>query len=676
MSYLYLDESGRFEYKKARSVVGGFFCQNIDKEKAEIINILKKHNIEHLHAKDLNNSKLSNLIKDLMKFFKDKKIEPIIIIPKRGFFVINDTKTYINILADGISKFCVKKVNVINNIIIVIEQRKGSEKEDYEDKIDEAIKKVKVINGLHNKINHTIEIGNKSDVLLQVADAIVHTFYRLDRDYSNFDLQHFDEEVANEFKEWIEPYKVYLYTQDSVKDTIVDMLNEGDYHKALMKYVEYKEKDKSVERITNVLFERLCLLPQLSLNVVLQNILNIYYDAVNIHRKLNEFEKEITQFVKKVLPQLSQKLQQYDKMSQDIEWAYCYGYMILLTLYNHKGEIQKFESIYNEASKFLKKAGFDLDTLPYYVRIKVLRGVHLTNQYAFQQAYEQMSKIEKNLSDAFAFINEVDDNIIVKPRILGEIIGTKLQALMYHTLLTGGNFDEAQKLSDIAIESFLYSEDKSRQYQYRAQIETYAGNFDKAREYLAKSIQSKDTRDDILLQTILKKESSFALLHLLRIWYVEVIKDMAKINDIYDILTQGLSHNEMHFNQIMKIEAYPMHTVLRYLMVLYGLRNSRASIDKAKEFFKRANILCAHHDTITMRTLHVALYYDYIWVFEGVLKNDIQEYKKEFFSKINKLIGSTKGLPIHMYITTLHNQFQSSKIGVEKWSTLWYLFPF
>jgi len=673
MSYIYLDESGRFETNKARSVVGGFFCQNRDIEKTEIINLLKKYNIEQLHARDLNNSKLANIVSQLITICKDRKIEPIIIIPKRGFFVINDAITYINILADGISKLLVKKIGVVNDVTIVIEKRKTSSTEDYEKRVEEAIEKEKAINGISNKIRHTIVMGNKNDVLLQVADAIVHTFFRLDND-RYFDDQPFDEKVANEFKEWVEPYKLYLYTQSSIKDTILDMLNDGDYHKALMKYVEYKEKDKSVERITDNLFERLCLLPQLRLNVVLQTVLNSYYDAINIYRKLNEFEYEIIKFLEEILPLLSQKLQQYDKKPQDIEWAYCYGYMILLTLYNHKGDIQKFESVYNDAIKFLEKAFFDLDTLPYYIRIRVLRGVHLTNQFAFLKAYEQMSNLEKNLNEAFAFISEVDNNIVVKPRIVGEIIGTQLQALMYHTLFTGGNWEEVQKLSDKTIESFLYSDDKNRQYQYRAQIETYAGNLDKAREYLAKSIQSNDKRDDALLHTILQKKLSFELLHLLRIWYVEEIKNAAKANDIYDVLTQALSQNAAQINEIMGMKAYPIHTILRYLMVLYGLRNSKASIEKAEEFFEKANMLFKKDETITIRTLQVALYYDYIWVFEGVLKKDIKEYKKQYFIKIQKLQESTQGLAVHDYINKLKKE--CNDVPAAKWNTMWYLFPF
>ena len=141
MGYIYLDESGRFENNKARSVVGGFFCLNRDIKTDEVKDLLKKHGIDQLHAKDLSNTKLANLMKDLMKLCKDKNIEPVIIIPKRGFFVVDDAVTYINILADGISKFLIKKVSLINDVTIVIEKRKTSKKEDYKEKIEEAIEK-------------------------------------------------------------------------------------------------------------------------------------------------------------------------------------------------------------------------------------------------------------------------------------------------------------------------------------------------------------------------------------------------------------------------------------------------------------------------------------------------------------------------------------------------------
>jgi tetratricopeptide (TPR) repeat protein len=677
MNYLYLDESGQFKGAKTRrSIVGGIFIKNKNINDFEVSTFFKQFGFgdEPFHGMKLDNSDLSNVVDKLIDFCNINGIEPIIFIPKREFFVIDDTVTYINVLADGITKFFIKYIHLINDITIFIENRNNLLKPTYVTRINESIAKAIALYGsIKKNIIYNVKIQNKQNIFLQLSDAVVHTYYRLDVSDKS-DKTPFDDGVKQRFKIWVEPYKIYIHGANSNSVTINEMINDGDYINALMHLANYQKNDKAVQRMIPFIVERLCQLNLLNLNTILYSILALCYDAVNLKRLLDDFESYVSFFIYDLLPKLEKKLTFYGKWEEDIQWTYCYGYMILLTLYNHKGDTQRFEQVYDQAQKYIASSKFDLDSLSSRLRIRVLYGVHLTNQYCFMEAYRHMSVLEEKITEAFAFLNESDENLNVKPRITGEIIGTKLQALMYDTLVNQGNWDEVRKLSNKAIENFEYSEDIQRQYQYRAQIETYAGNFDKAREYLAKSIQSKDTNDIVLLKTILQKTSLFALLHLLRIWYVEAIKNAEKVNYIYDVLTQELSNNKTQFDLIMKNKAYPVHTILRYLMILYGLHNSNTSVNKANEFFEQANMLFINDETLTMRTLQLSLYYDYIWVFGGVLKKDVKGITKEFFAKINKLLGNTKGLPICNYIDAL--QAQLKQTAVENWKTLWYLFPF
>ena len=134
MNYLYLDESGQFKGAKTRrSIVGGIFIKNKNINDFEVSTFFKQFGFgdEPFHGMKLDNSDLSNVVDKLIDFCNINGIEPIIFIPKREFFVIDDTVTYINVLADGITKFFIKYIHLINYITIFIENRNNLLKPTY-----------------------------------------------------------------------------------------------------------------------------------------------------------------------------------------------------------------------------------------------------------------------------------------------------------------------------------------------------------------------------------------------------------------------------------------------------------------------------------------------------------------------------------------------------------------
>lgn len=70
---------------------------------------------------------------------------------------------------------------------------------------------------------------------------------------------------------------------------------------------------------------------------------------------------------------------------------------------------------------------------------------------------------------------------------LGKMLGTQVQHCRYMMRQGLVDYEEAIGLSDAAIAHFEHDSDKRRQYQYRAQIEAEAGNYDEALAYLLRS---------------------------------------------------------------------------------------------------------------------------------------------------------------------------------------------
>lgn len=682
MAYLYLDESGSFRASKSlRSVIGGLFIKNDILTSQDIANFFSKFDLksEYFHGKELSNLVLSNVISGIIDFCKDKEIIPVIFIPQRGFYVIDDSITYLNVLSDGIISFIKNYSNIfqnINELTITIEHRRGLTQFEYKERLSETIDKAIILSHLSNRIIKTnICIDNKKNYFLQLADAIVHTFYRLDVDYYSKEESMFDHDVERKFKDWIEPYKIYIHASKSPAAKIIDLMNKSLYEHAIKNMIDYSWKDDAVQRLIPDVVEQLCKLNIFYINNILASLFALYYNAVNEQRLLNEFEKDVEFIINEFLPRLQEMLPHYGKLKEDINWAYTYCYMILLTLYNHKGDVQKFEEVYRQAQTFISSTPFDLDSLSARLRIHVLYGVHLTNMYAFEQCFNEMAQLERKVSDAFTFLSESDDNLAVQPRILGEIRGTKLQAIMYHTLVNGGNWDKVREISDEAIDSFVQSGDIQRQYQYRAQIETYAKNFDEAKNYLAKGCGIEYENDIQLLEYIVGRSLIFPLFHFLRICYVDVMSDYTKnVKYYYEMIKGVFSKYDSNIEKMLNVSAYPVHTLYHYLMVLWYLYNSNTSRKEADEFYQKALELCKKEDNITMKTIELSLQADYIWMLSLHKPDDVGKLIESFNKSWDKVLQKSQQTLLYTYLSNAKEKYKTTH--VNKWNTLWYIFPF
>jgi hypothetical protein len=677
MAYLFLDESGRFEGKsKSRSVVGGFFIAD-DAIPDDLKTFFTNFNLqsETFHACTIKDKELyTNIIDSLIDLCKKKNIIPLIFIPQRGFFIIDDVITYLNVLIDGIVQFIKSNTRLLQNVsklIIAIEHRVGLSKYEYDKRIKEAIEKAIVITPVNKNIKFQIKIENKKDNMLQIADAIVHTFYRIDGNYYDESIS---KDTVGRFKEWIEPYKIYIHTRENITTKIMDLMNDGLYEYAIRDLIN-NHNDTRIDRIFPTVITQLCELSIFHLNSILLAVFSLYYNAINNERKLSNFENDLQFIIKKFLPAIEEELPNFDKRSDDIHWAYTYCYMILLTLYNHKGDVKKFEQAYNSAHLFFSATPFDIDSLSTRLRIRVLYGVHCTNMFQFDDCYKQMSVLEKKVTDAFAFLNESDENLKVQPRIVGEITGTKLQAMMYATLIRGGNWDEVRKQSDNAIKNFCYSEDLMRQYQYRAQIETYAKDYLQARNFLAKGCGVTYTNDEELLETIVKRVLIFPLLHFLRIYYVELMTNADNVKSYYEVITEIFSKNKSKIETIMLNTAYPMPGIFHYLMMIYGLFNSNKSFEEAGEFYRKACKLCKNDGNMTLKTIALSCHIDYIWLLHILQKKEhIKEIEKAYIKEWTNALEESRELPLYNYLCTAKERLDNTPL--HQWNTLWYLFPF
>jgi len=113
---------------------------------------------------------------------------------------------------------------------------------------------------------------------------------------------------------------------------------------------------------------------------------------------------------------------------------------------------------------------------------------------------------------------------------------------------------------------------------------------------------------------------------------------------------------------------------LHYLMIVYMLNNSNASRKEAVEYYQKAQDLCKRNDAITIKTIEISLEADYLWLQIYIDSKDVIKNKDNIMKKFDKLIKLSEGMTVHSYIAKAKEKYKITP--VEKWNTLWNMFPY
>ena len=176
----------------------------------------------------------------------------------------------------------------------------------------------------------------------------------------------------------------------------------------------------------------------------------------------------------------------------------------------------------------------------------------------------------------------------VRSDLHGRALGTWLQSEILGGLCRGDStrFDWARELSEKAIDEFPAEADKERQYQYRSQLETAAGNFGEARRYLARSLRLKEDSHEALASgiTALGEQSvvaeGFAHLHWFRLGVTACLDGSKDEADAFLAAVEKAGALDWRWSRADGPTDYPAHGILRRAAVIRGLRGEAgASID-------------------------------------------------------------------------------------------------
>jgi tetratricopeptide (TPR) repeat protein len=198
---------------------------------------------------------------------------------------------------------------------------------------------------------------------------------------------------------------------------------------------------------------------------------------------------------------------------RSLDWfAYAVGTWAL-TASNHRGAMREARRQAQQMAELLPALAGQWEHATLLMRGLVTHGVHLTDCFEHNAASFRMEVAAKYYGELGVLFHVALPDVFperVRSDLYGRVLGTWLQSEILAGLCRAdaGRLDQARRLNEQAIEEFPAEVDKERQYQYRSQLETAAGDFPTARRYLARSLRLAQDSHEALASAIVPSANS------------------------------------------------------------------------------------------------------------------------------------------------------------------------
>lgn len=248
----------------------------------------------------------------------------------------------------------------------------------------------------------------------------------------------------------------------------------------------------------------------------------------------------------------------------------------LLTASNHRGALLDARAASRRFDELLPRVAGRWELGPVITEGLIAQAVHLTDCLEYDQAARRAQSVATYYGDLSSLLVDALPDVFpdtVRSEQRGKALGTWLQAEMYAGLKEPDRFVRARRLNEEAIDEFSTLADQDRQHQYRAQIETFAGDYGAARKHLASSLHTEPSHSAVA-NTIAELPfvaQGFALLHWWRLG-ATVLADGS--NEERGEFEAALRESKLHTSRWCKEERlpYPAHGILRFQGVIEAHR--------------------------------------------------------------------------------------------------------
>lgn len=208
----------------------------------------------------------------------------------------------------------------------------------------------------------------------------------------------------------------------------------------------------------------------------------------------------------------------------------------------------------------------------------IVKAVHQNDCFEHRTAADRMASVVGYYESLDGFFADAFKGLFPE-KVLSDLraraLGTQLQSEIGLLLTSEGNLSHCREISDQAISEFQHQGDRSRQLQYRCELETIAGDWATARRYLARSLDLSDESHSAIANCLAEIPDhfgkAFSLLHWSRIGSMSAVAgDPAEAA----AFLSALHHAKLHYTPwcsgepcVGAVAVYPAHGILRHLAV-------------------------------------------------------------------------------------------------------------
>ena len=502
---LCLDESGNFDkdlrkLSKNPCLAGGLLYKNGDFSEAKAKGILDRCQEQSQqesinHATELDTQSKGLLTFNVLKRTKKHPVEFVIFEDDIRLQVIDSTITYLTVVTEGIIQL-LKYLTFQNagpvELNVLVGYRKDTAGEvvggfidgyipldAYKQRLEEKLKveKAKTGNTWISSSRLNLSLGDDKRVSRLVLCDYVCNFW-FTRTAAAFDVTDGKQPVRNILLSFYNRHFVFpLFTREE-DDHVHRMVTDGTYADALFESFCGLLSDKN-DQIIRRNFSKM---PEVMIGRHLESLSGYIQDVIDVQRdltlglKMLENAEQLIAFLKKKnIPCM--------KFELDVK-------LYLLAIYNHQTRLSDMEALFEATlpliSDYTRKT-LDMD---YYFMFFNRMAVYLQDVCNYSKSLEICQNLEASVATLFSaasvseYITYPEEEFCSEQ--LGKILGTEVQAITFLLRQMPGEelYQKAAQVSDKAMAQFFVRQDLERQYQYRAQLESEAGHFKEALEWL------------------------------------------------------------------------------------------------------------------------------------------------------------------------------------------------
>lgn len=529
--FLYIDETGDFEPGHLSAIGGLWADQAISPEAVAACweEILGHPLREPLHANKHSDEEIARWLMKALSAWKQRQWQPFMIVHQSRQSVVDNPTTYVNVMADGLAKFARQQASRYEKSFclrltlanrVVPENKAASQvrkipADFYEVRLAERISIERIRSPFRRgeaSWDYAAHFASAlEDKRLMLADLLCNAWYRRNR---------FPAEVANALEEALGGFTYPAFTSDGEAQISAD-IERGEYGLALLNLFALIPQEGplpiELQRKRAELVELVAQLDSDLRDSLLQMVLNRIEDEIKQRRPLHVTESLVRLFREHVLKPICEKCSAEE--STRLAWADASALRLALQTANYRGALRRAEVYLKELDQLVPRLYQRFERIPLALKIRFFEASYWVNSYDFAHTADEMRRLAQLLRSLFELMGELGESgDSLKAGLLGEALGSAMDALIKAARRNPEHFEEARSFSEKALQEFEHPNDLRRQEGMRSLLETDAGNPALGAYWLSRAVGLGDETASFEAIAQACAQNPFNQMHYVRLW--------------------------------------------------------------------------------------------------------------------------------------------------------------